>query len=181
MGARQWLNENSTLASAVAAGVAVVALLALIWQATGGGSGMPTQAYYYDVRADAFFVDAIDLYPPITTPDGHTTGVRAHLRGCDGCPADIAGMSMDELAEHRAFVVYLERYSDEAKEALEAHRENPDPDNLEVLTLEETGRLVSDADAERWLPLNSERGMQVTDRGFDRVCDDGATPRRCMP
>ena len=181
MSVRQWINENAMLASSVAAVVAVVAVVALIWQVVGGGGGAPGQAYYYDTEAEVFFVEAMDLYPPIETPAGNDTGVRAHIRGCNGCPRGIAGMTMDELTDHNAFVAYFERYSTEAKEALEAYRADPQPDDVEVLGLEETGLLVSTADGEQWAPENSQRGMGLVERGLERTCDDGQQPDRCLP
>lgn len=181
MGVRQWINENSTVAAAVAAAVAVVALTALIWQATGSGTGAPSEAYYYDAREDAFFVGPFDAYPPIETPHGETAGVRAHIFACGGCPRNIVGETMAGLTEQGAFVAYLERYEEEAKRALEAHRADPQPEDVAVLGLEESGRLVSTPDTSRWVPLDSESGMRMVDSALEEPCDDGVPPVRCLP
>jgi hypothetical protein len=105
VGIRETLNKNPGITTGVTAGVILLALVIIIWQAGGGGGlGSGTVQGYYTVDDGAtFFEEDIRKVPPFD--HNGQTAYRAYVYTCD-----------DGATKK---VSHLERYSPEAKKAIE--------------------------------------------------------------
>lgn len=180
MSLREWMNSNAGPAL-IGAGVLLAFGLGLIlWHGVGSGTGvLGDQAYYHDPTSDAFFVADRQALPPITTPAGGEDGLRAHIYSCGECPPDIEGVSMRELEETGAFVNHLERYTIEAKSALEDEA-SLSPGEADVLRVQ--GRELQPAGDAQWVPGESPTAMAIEEAADER-CEHvaGTAARQCLP
>jgi hypothetical protein len=106
VGFRETINKNPAMTSAVTAGIILLALLFILWQACGGiggGAGSVGKSYYTIDDGKTYFVDASNKIPPFTK-DGKQA-VRAHVFTCDGGKTK--------------FVGYLEMFAPEDKKMME--------------------------------------------------------------
>ena len=169
MGLREWMNENSAIVTVGAVVLLVVALTIVIMQGTGGGVVTTDQAYYYDAEADNIFTAPIESIPPIESPAGNQA-VRVHYYSCGGC------------GEEERFVGYYEKYTEEAKQAIQEARtagSEGGPQGPARMQAMMTGQLYS-ADGEEWYPAMSPRGTQVQAELANR-CGEGEKLRICVP
>jgi hypothetical protein len=108
LGIRETLNENRKLTIGVVSALIVLALTFVVISLVGGGSGVvdapePVKMYYTDDDGATTFVDDATKLVPFER--NGKPAVRARVFTCDGGKTK--------------FVGYLERYSPEAKAALD--------------------------------------------------------------
>ena len=106
MGIREALNRSPKLSKGVLAGIILLALIYLFWSRAGGEGGggrSGTQAYFSIDDGKSWFVDDAKKIPPFVKSG--KDAVRVYVYKCpDG----------------KKFASHLERYTPEAKKALEA-------------------------------------------------------------
>ena len=104
MGLRETINKNPTQAAAITAGIIVLALVFIIWQACGGTGGRgPGRSYYSIDDGKTWFEDEANKIPPFKHEG--KDAVRAHVFTCDGGKTK--------------FVGYLEMYTPQDKKMME--------------------------------------------------------------
>ena len=167
MGIRETLNKNQKLVTLGTIGLIVLALAVIVWQMLPeSGMAPPTQAYYTIDDGNSYFVDDIAKVVPFTK-DGKEA-VRAHVFKCEG--------------SSQLFVGYLERFTPQAKAALEAFYNNPQnkgrvlPSRMEI---EEQGRMVKRPKMPGWVPTmqyNIARPIMQ-----EIKCPDGSYAREVFP
>lgn len=156
---RDWINNNSAVATVVIIAVLLAALGSLVWR------GVPprvkaSQVWFYDATADKLFTAKSTELAPITSPDGHEA-VRAHFYSCGPCTAEAR------------FLGYYEKFSPETKKQIEA--------NLEALIFQPgpvPGRFYS-TDAQMWHEDGSKQAEQIKAAPHVK-CPDGAA-NACLP
>ena len=160
---REWMNQNSAVVTVAALALLILALVLLFSQCRSGGVPQGTgEAYYYDTETGDYFVGDATAVPPITSQAGNPA-VRAHLFTCGDC-----------ANEGERFVGYYEKYSDSAKQAIEA-----DPESMAAYEAYIQGRLFS-RDGSRWVPAESPEGYEIMQ---SLECSDGSTDdlQYCAP
>jgi hypothetical protein len=113
VGIRETLNKNPGLTTGATAGIILLAIGFIIYQLTGGGTpGMATEAYFSTDDGKTWFADDINKVAPFDK-DGKPA-YKAYVYKCPGGDP---------------FVSHLERYTPEAKKAMEAAMKSNDPNN----------------------------------------------------
>jgi hypothetical protein len=111
VGIRETLNQNPGLTTGVTAGIIVVALGIIIWQAAGGSGSAPSgpnKLFYSDDDGATYFADDVTKVPPFD--HNGKPAVRAHVYKCkDG----------------KKFVGYLERVNADFRARMEKARPGP--------------------------------------------------------
>ena len=144
MNVREWLNNNSNVATSAAIVLLVVALTVLYFQAGGRGDIGAREVYFMDMDTGEFFTGRLDAIPPIEAPSGGR-GVRANLYTCGECePGEWFG--------------YLETYTSQAKRQYEEEG---------ILSEADEDYLVRSLGGDRWEPYFSMAGEQLRDRVYD--------------
>ncbi len=176
------MNNNSAVVMVGAVFLIVICLWLVMryMSGGGGGGGTVTEAYYLDLNTGKLVVDTNRATPPIETesgptPEGQPAGVRAHVFACEGC-GDYEGMTVQEVRAAGGLVAYLERYTPQAREALE--RENVDP--MMAAQIAERGIMISAADSIRWVPQASQAAIDLQS-AVRQPCPDGNRPEPCFP
>ena len=100
---REWVNNNSALATIIAVLVLISALVYMVSSSTGSKSKTPTHRWYYDVDAGKLFTDTVDNIGPFEAPSGGEA-VEAIIYGCGDC---------DDLK-----IAWLIKYTEEMKEEM---------------------------------------------------------------
>jgi hypothetical protein len=106
VGIREKINQNPKQTTAITAGIVVVAILFILWQACGGGpgsGGATDKAFYTTDDGKTYFVDSSSNIPPYQK-DGKMA-VRAQVFTCDDGKTK--------------FVGYVEMYAPQDKAVLE--------------------------------------------------------------
>lgn len=157
MSVRDWLNNNSTVVTAAAICVLVVALGVMLLTQRGPGPGALRDAYFWDLETQEPFVASITEVPPIEAPSGGR-GVRAYLYTCGEC-------TPEEWFGH------LETYTEEAKEYYERDGVPPEDDHE---------LLVRPLEGGSWVPYDA--AADVIERPYE-PCPGGGErfPRQCRP
>ncbi|MFA9477795.1 hypothetical protein ACERK3_05745 [Phycisphaerales bacterium AB-hyl4] len=183
MNVREWLNNNSAVVTIVAVLVLCFALAFIIWNNTPTRPG-PIDIYFVDLNTGELFVGKNNEHPPIQAPsdnEGEYNGVRIHMYSCGDCPSRLQGRSVEDLASDGVFVAYYERYTDEARQALQRDMTESSPeDEMRYYEVIEMGQLVRSPERTEWVSINSEAGYRLMSRFGDR-CDRGDTPSICRP
>ena len=143
----------------------------------------PVQVYFYDLNTKKLFAADSNLYAPIEAPsdieankeageenERQRSGVRAMVFSCTDC-----------RKKDTHLIAYLEKYPLEAKAALEKAMENPDDVDYEALYEHELERLIKAPEDEKWLPANSEEGMNLVEGVYRNLCQPDERPRLCFP
>ena len=198
--AREWLNKNSAVVT-IAAVVLLVVSLGIIIMTLRPKRYKPriVDVYYFDLGANRTFVAKSNEIPPVEGPSGSQAGgppmgVRAYLFACGDCPSNMVDMTPQDLFNQKVFIGWLEMYTPDAKERMEAMQrgeykpESPEgPDGAmvpEMYDFWEQGHLIStladSIEQMQWVPANSEPGFQIM-QNLQDVCGDDATPKPCFP
>lgn len=122
MGIRETLNKNPGITTGATAAIIVIALIFIFMQLRGSGGGVGDNlAWYTTDDGKTWFADSADKYAPFEV-DGKKA-YRVYVYRC---------------ADGTEFVSHLERYTPEAKKALEkaaAQGPNADPTILEAVMM----------------------------------------------
>jgi hypothetical protein len=106
VGIRETLNKNPGITTGATAGIIVLALAFIFWQLRGGGTPtMATTAFYTTDDGATWFEDDINKLAPFDK--GGKLAYRVYVYKC---------------ASGDPFVSHLERYTEQAKKAIEAAR-----------------------------------------------------------
>lgn len=151
---REYINENPQVVTGAAVAILVIALIAIAVQLAPEQYDVPTQAYYYDTVTKEVFVDDIAKIAPFTNSNGNAS-VRVHVFSCGTCD--------DEASRFNA---YFEKYTEEAKKAMEE-----DPESEEAIEVMMVGRLVS-KDGTEWVIADGEEGFAMME---EIACPDGTS------
>lgn len=170
---RDWANRNSAVATIAAVAVLVVALVILVSSGSGGPSASG-DAYFYDVETGETFVGDATAIPPIQSPDGNEA-VRAHFYTCTEC------------TEEARFLGYYEKYTAEAKKAIEEAQQSSsssDPEQsseaeMQAYEASMSGMLYS-KDGENWQQSQGPGGAGPQQELQDK-CGDGQRLKYCAP
>jgi len=163
MSVRSFLNNNPAVMT-IAAIVVLLICLAVIYSNLTGSSGSRrvVDVYFYNTASGELFSEPATSIPPIDTDSGAATGVRAHVYSCGSCSAD------------EWTVAYLEKFSDDARDAIVNNPESP-----EAAQAYDQGLLVRGIDDQEWHPVFSEQGMRVSE-SLANLCPSGDL-KPCLP
>jgi len=183
MSMRDWMNNNPAIVTIGAVLVLVVCLVLIIMRVTGGNPSRNMDLYFYDRNTEKVFVATSKQDPPIETDsgsyDGEPAGVRIHIYGCGECDENFEGMTPEQIEEAEGMVGYLEKYTPDAKEAMQA--DNNGQPNYESIR---RGHMVRpfDGDEGDWVQSESEDGLDITQRAQSgRNCPEGQHAIPCQP
>jgi len=184
MNIRETMNNNPAIVTIGAVVVLVLCLLAITCQlgGPGGGQGGTVDLYFLDENSGVLFSADSNQQPPIAAPSdtgGGASGVRAHVFGCGDCPGNLSGMTAEEVQAKGAFIGYLEKYTPEAKAAMERAMNAEEPD-IEIMYEMDQGRLIRLSDSDQWIDANSEQGVDVYSTIREK-CPEDERPRQCFP
>ncbi|MEM6458115.1 MAG: hypothetical protein AAF710_01855 [Planctomycetota bacterium] len=188
MSLREYLNNNSAVATILAVVLLVVALGAIVWQNSGGPGGRSLDAFYLDLNTGELFVDRGAQLTPFDRGTGERTyadggrgsAVRAVVLTC-GDPADVrAGMTVAELESVGAFVAYVQRLSPRARDAQQRQADGETLTDQEQMMLMDGGFLISDPAGETWIPEMSEAAQNLIASAY-RECGNGERPLFVRP
>ncbi|MAE68166.1 MAG: hypothetical protein CMJ18_28280 [Phycisphaeraceae bacterium] len=168
---REWLNDNSAVATILAVLVLIAALTYLIRSNTSGGKGNRPKAQYFFDEASGELVEA-----PITelAPDDGGR-VKAIVYSCSDCGADPQ-------------VAWLEKYTKAArKKLLDIKQQRADgaaptaPMGFgpEMMLMGE-GKLVKEKGGKKWYKANSEKGRTIQG-SLRNICGQGVRIEFCYP
>ena len=160
MGIREKLNENPMIAGGVTAGITLIAVVWCIWYAytscNPGGTPAFTQAWYTTEQDKAtfttsdegklFFADKATKLAPFDK--NGKEAVRVYLYTCDGKTLKVG---------------FLERYTPEAKAALEkaaGRKGPPQPGDPDVMDLQMNGREIKKPGGKWVTRLQGEQAWQ---------------------
>lgn len=174
---REWMDKNSAAVTIAAVLILVIALLNLYWCGDEGGSpGEAVDTYFWSVDKQELFLAKNDQIPPITAPEGGV-GVRAYVYSCGDCSD----------AQSR-FVGYVERYTDEYKDAMKKVREaaetgsQPPPEVMQFMEEDYSKhREVSGDGGKTWHAANTEEGRNITDAVLKMCEGKGGKIKPCHP
>jgi hypothetical protein len=164
VGIRETINKNPAQTTAITAGIVLLAIIFIFWQACGGGgSGVVGKSYYTVDDGKTFFVDASNKIPPFMK-DGKQA-VRAHVFTCDGGKTK--------------FVGYLESYSPQDKQMMENAMSGKAPP---AAYAGYTGQaMVKKPGMPQWIPLMPGT-TQMYAATVQVTCPNGSdTPERVYP
>ena len=162
MGLRETINKNPTQTAAVTAGIIVLALVFILWQACGGGGGGPGKSYYSVDDGKTWFEETSDKIPPFKHEG--KDAVRAHVFTCDGGKTK--------------FVGYLEMYTPQDKKLMEDAMAGKAPPAAYAGYSGQA--MVKRPGLPQWIALMPgttefySKTVQVT-------CPDGSVPERVYP
>jgi hypothetical protein len=110
---REWLNNNSAVATVGAVVLMVIALAFIYFQMLGAPEGRSAySAYYYDLNTERVLVDTLAAAPIETDSGPHKgepAGVRAGIFSCDECASSYAGMTAEQVEQAGATIAYLQK------------------------------------------------------------------------
>lgn len=186
MNIREFLNNNSAVATIMAVVLLVIALGFIVWQNKGPSAGQ-YDSFYYDLNTQEIFADDATLTVPFERGTGtfeyfdgaKGSAVRAMIFTCQD-PADIkSGMTLAEIEAAGGFVAYLERLSPQMIE-VQAKIDAGQELTGEYLDVGIGGGLISTIEGQVWFDQESEQGMQLMGAAFSR-CGAGQNPKICRP
>ena len=188
MSIREYLNNNSAVATILAVVLLIVALGVIYWTSSGTSRG-PISVYYYDMNTKKL-IEATGETPPFDTGSGQYTytgnesgpaGVSAAVYSCtDSCDDIEPGMTLDQVQAAGGHIAYLSRHSMEGKRLLEqasaGGEVNPEMyDNPEV-----TAQLYAVPGSDTWESDMSEAGEEIRSR-YGTECPAGERAQSCLP
>lgn len=168
---RDWANRNSAVATIAAVAILVVALVMLV-SSGGGGPTASGNAYFYDLETGEVFVGDATAIPPIQSPAGNQA-VRAHFYTCTEC------------TEEARFLGYYEKYTDEAKKAIEEAQQSSGSGEagseaeMRAYEASMSGMLYSE-DGENWQRSQGPGGAGPQQK-LQEKCGEGQRLKYCAP
>lgn len=116
----------STKQIATVVGAIVVLVVSILWvrqTVSAPAESATREAWFYDLTTGTLFKSQAAQMPPIDAPGGVGKGVRAYVYGCGGC------------SDAQRKLVYLETYTEDARQYLNDPVEGMPPDTVERGTL----------------------------------------------
>ena len=164
MNIREYLNNNSAVATIVAVAVLMIALGIMVLSGGGGGAG-GGQVFYYDLNTQTFSRQPQNSPSPLDLGNGTYkyfdgdlgSAVRATIFACDEDLSVSDGMSLSELEAEGGKIIALYRFTPEAQ-ARQVKVFNGQQLTDEELANDtyDSSLLVSDVKGQTWLPESSE-------------------------
>lgn len=188
MNIREYLNNNSAVATIVAVVILVVSLGIIVWS-NKGGSRAAVDVYFYDLNTNQLIVQQAGVIAPVDTGsgtaeygDGETgpAGVMATVYACDDCSAIKEGMSVEEIAAAGGRLAYFSRYSAQAKAMQEKMMSGEEVSDAEMEQLYMMGAKISPPGSNMWVDEMSEAGMSLMD-SIANICSGGQQLVVCRP
>ena len=162
------MSKKSSIQLTLAAIAAAGAIFLLVRSVTGGSPGH--DAFFYDMSAGRLFTAPGSSVPPIRGVDGpEEDGFRAVVVSINGNAADKSSWR----------VAYLERYSPELKQQIEASQAGGPPPAM-GRGGSSTHRWVRRTNDVEWATLGSEAGERIVSEWLSAGVN-GATPVLCTP
>jgi hypothetical protein len=163
MGVREALNRRPRVATALGAGLILIAIPIMIWASGDGVPGRATKAYYSTDDGKSYFADDIDKIYPFD--HGGKPAYRAYVYDC---------------GDGKAFVAYLARYSDGAiKKLAELEKAKSDPDAAgQIAQLKSNAIEVKKPGDTNWVGLFSAAGGAISSHP---PCPKGGTAKVVSP
>ena len=190
MKARDWINNNSAVVTVGAVVVLVLALGFIIYQNSGSMTPRVVDMYYYDMNTGEIFLGQSDQVPPIDAPsglaDGQPAGLRAYVFSCGECPSSdqIVGSTASSLEQQNTFVGWVEKYTEEARQAMEQAEQGEQSPEEEQAAYEayERGEVVKrPGDPESaWVHIDSDEGLRIQE-SISQKCPGDELPNPCYP
>lgn len=150
--ARNWMNDNSSIATVGSVIILICALGFIVSRfRRGGGGGEPGDAYYYDTVTKEVFTDKTTKIAPFNRENGNEA-VRVHYFTCGECTEQ----TKEEGGER--FVGYYEKYTPEVRAKLSESSES-----FMIYEMAFQGRLYS-ADGKTWVAADKPKGIQITSK-----------------
>lgn len=168
MGIREWMNENSAIVTVGAVVLLVVALTIVVMQGIGGGPATPDQAWFMDTETGEYFAADIEQIPPIQSPEGNPA-VKVHFFSCGACN------------EEERFVGYYEKYTEEAKQAMQQARNAENEEQMPMMMEQMMMGQLYSPDGENWFPAMSGPGTQLQAQLSERCQGEDEQLRVCIP
>jgi len=159
----------------------------------GAGGRMIRSWYYYDLGSGSLFVGDVSSYAPIGAPSGtieykgeeQQAGMKAYVIACGACESSLDGMSLQEIRQTGAEIAYLEKFSVEAKQHLEAMEGKGMTMPMMMEDPAMMGRLVAEAPEEPGMYPEfynlATPSAQMLHQAFLEECPDGSRPTQCVP
>ncbi len=164
-----FLNRWPKTTGLIAAGASILAVGFLIIHSIRSNQRPKGDLWFYDVKAKRLFPASDLSVPPIDTPSGSRTGVRAQVFSCGDC------------SESSRFIAYLEMLTPDGKRAVEAQMKNNGSRTGIGFALEKLpyAVLVRSPEDDAWYPQSSPEGQTVVQAG--RLKGGCPHPRPCVP
>jgi hypothetical protein len=187
MSVREYLNNNSAVATILAVVVLVVALGIIVWSNKGPGGG-DFQVYFYDLNTQTISAQSPRLPSPYDVGGGtteyfdgtHGSGVRATIYVCGEADDISPGMSREEIEAAGGKIVSLHRYAPQmlaAQQKLYAGEE-VDPGTM-YNEMTGSGMLISNVEGRVWVSEESEQGFAMMS-DVHNLCG-GSPPTLALP
>ena len=168
-GLREWMNQNSAVATVGAVAILAIALTILYFQTGGPTVKLSDSAWYAEPGTENLVVDKVGLIPPIDK-DGKKL-VLVHYFGCDGCG--------------EKFIGYYEKYTDAGKKEMERLQASMTPGaevdeeiEMKMYDITMTQRLYS-TDGVKWINSESDQGQAVMEKIAEKCV--GKKLAKCYP
>jgi len=192
MSVREYLNNNSAVATIAAVVILVIALGILVWSNKGPSSGS-TQVYFYDLNEQKLLVAPASTQSPFETESGDfayppglgpgPAGVMAFVYACESCDGIEAGMSAVEVEAAGGEIAYVSRYSLEAIEARKKMESGEQVDPMQMMALagplDQGGMLYALPDGQFWVTEMSNEGRAFMS-SVSTLCS-GSNVKFCRP
>lgn len=164
-----FLNRWPKTTGVIAIGAFILAIGFLITHYVHSNQRTKGDLWFYDVKAKRLFPASDLSVPPINSPSGPGTGVRAQVFSCGDC------------SEQNRFIAYLEMLTPDGKQAVEAQMKSSGSQTGIGFALEKLpfAVLVRSPDDEAWYPQSSSEGQAIVDAG--RLKGGCPHPRPCVP
>lgn len=180
MSVREFLNNNSAVATIVAVVLLVLALGIIVWQ-NKPASARDYRSFYYDLNTKEIFVDDGTKTTPFDRGSGtfefhdgpQGSAVRAYIFTC-GDPDDIKeGMSLAEIEAAGGYIAYLERMTPEMRQMQEKIAAGEELTNMDY-GMTEGFSLIAPIDGSIWYSEQSEQAMNMMTDAMQRCGGDRA-------
>ncbi len=168
-----------TQSELIKVGVAAVALVGagvVIWSRLASDDAGAAPVYFYDVSEKQLYAVPKDSVPPLAGLGGAADdGVRAYVIACKG---DCGDVSKRKIAYLETYTPELRKLQSEINAALKAGTPPPPGESRDFYSSNTLVRLV---DAEKWYPISSPEGLEITRAWMNDLCADGKQKVVCTP
>lgn len=180
MSVREFLNNNSAVATIVAVVLLVLALGIIVWQ-NKGPTTRDYRSFYYDLNTKEIFVDDGTKTTPFDNGNGtfefhdgpQGSAVRAYVFTCGDPEAINEGMTLAEIEAAGGYIAYLERMTPEMREMQEKLASGQEITDMDY-GMTEGFSLIAPIDGAIWFSEQSEQAMNMMTDAMSRCGADRA-------